>query len=677
VTLFVIALALVIAGGVAALLFSRWEAFSSGCAAAGIVAGGAAGAVYALQILLRGGGGALTVAWNIPYGRFHIAADPLSAFFLVPIFGLSALAAVYGREYLRTDRATKREVLTTPRSTRTYRLGFTWLAFNLLVASMAVVAVARHAVLFLVAWELMSLCAYVLITFEHEREEARRAGWVYWIATHVATAFLIAMFLLLSRQSHSFDFDAIGRGKLPGTGPTALLFALSLVGFGVKIGLVPFHVWLPEAHAAAPSHVSALMSGVLIKMGIYGLLRVLLLLGRPPSWCGPLLMTLGLTSALFGISLALYQRDMKRVLAYSSIENVGLITLGVGTGLWGLTSGKPHVAVLGMTAALLHLWNHTLMKGLLFLGAGSVLHGCHTKDLEQLGGVMKRMPRTATTLVIGAVAIAGLPPLNGFVSEWLLYLGLIHGALASDGATGAVALLSVGLTALVGGLAMLCFVRLVGIALLGEPRSEAAHDAHESPASMTGPLILLAMTCVAAALFPGPLVIASARVVQQILGAGFGSTSVEAPLAGIGLLNAVLWSILLLGATLWLTVIRARPAISDATWGCGYASPSPRMQYTSKSFAELMSERILPKTLRARVSVVAPEGLFPQGGRLSSSFADPLTRDVYEPFFARWGDRFSRLRWLQQGMLHVYLVYILVAALLALAWTSLRTWSGQ
>jgi formate hydrogenlyase subunit 3/multisubunit Na+/H+ antiporter MnhD subunit len=660
VTLLVIALALVTGGGAAALLFSRWARFASACAVAGIVLGGAAGELSAFHVLLGGGGSTMTLGWSIPYGKFHVAIDPLSAFFLVPIFGLSVLAAIYGREYLRPYGATK-----------------TWFAFNLLVASMAVVVVARHVVLFLIAWEVMSLCAYLLITFEHERDEVRRAGWIYWIATHLATAVLTAMFLLLSRQTHSFDFDVIARDRLANAALTTLLFALSVAGFGVKIGLVPFHVWLPEAHAAAPSHVSALMSGVLIKMGIYGLLRMLLLLGRPASWWGPLLMSVGLTGALLGISLALYQRDMKRVLAYSSIENMGLITLGVGTGLWGLTSGRPHVAVLGMSGALLHVWNHTLMKGLMFLGAGSILHRCHTKDLEQLGGVMKRMPRTATTMVIGAVAIAGLPPLNGFVGEWLLYLGLIHGALASGGAAGALVLMSVGLVALVGGLAMLCFVRLVGIALLGEPRSQAAHDARESPASMTGPLILLATSCVGVAFFPRAPMIASARVVAQVLGTGGGPLSVDAPLADIGLVNAVLWAMILVGAVSWRAVIRARSVTTDTTWGCGYPSPSPRMQYTSSSFAESMSEALLPKWLRARVSVVAPATFFPQAGSLASERTDPLTRGVYEPFLTRWGSRFARLRWLQQGLLHVYLVYILVAALLALAWTSLRTWSGR
>ncbi|WP_394842308.1 oxidoreductase [Pendulispora brunnea] len=657
--LLVIALAFILGGGAAALLASHRAGASSACAVLGILAGGIVGEVHAWKVLLHGETSTLTMAWSVPYGRFHIGVDPLSAFFLVPIFGLSVVTAIYGREYLRNGRG---------RSIGGAR--FAWPAFNLLVASMVLVVVARHALLFLFAWEAMSLSAYVLVTLEHHESEVRRAGWVYLIATHIGTACLVALFLLLGKSVQGFDL-------VPGTHPTAsaLLFGLAVVGFGVKAGFVPFHVWLPEAHAAAPSHVSALMSGVMIKMGFYGLLRMVLVLGPPSAWWGPVLMIIGFLGALLGISLAFYQRDLKRVLAYSSVENMGLITLGMGTGLWGLTSGRPHVAVLGVSSALLHVWNHTLMKGLMFLGAGSILHGCHTKDLEQLGGLMKRMPKTSIAMVVGAMAMAGLPPLNGFVSEWLLYLGLIEGAVTSRGASGVAGLLSVGLVALVGGLAMICFVRLIGIALLGQPRSAHAQDAHESAASMTVPLLLLALTCIGVGLGPRIVVQAGASVVGQLLGGP--SMLGETPLAGLGLANGALWLALLVGAALGWWVTRRRSIGADATWGCGYAAPSSRMQYTSRSFAELMGEHLLPKMLRARVSVETHAALFPESGKLASQCDDPLTRGVYEPFLARWGDRFARLRWLQQGHLHVYLVYILIATLLALAWISLLTWSGR
>jgi hydrogenase-4 component B len=259
---------------------------------------------------------------------------------------------------------------------------------------MAVVVVARSAILFLMAWEVMTLASYLLVTFEHEEAEVRRAGFVYLLAAHAGVACLILLFLLLGRNAGSLDFAAFHAATPAATPLAAVLFALAAVGFGIKAGVVPLHVWLPEAHAAAPSHVSALMSGVLIKVGLYAFLRTLTFL-PPAAWWGPLLMGVGIAGALLGISVAVYQRDLKRVLAYSSIENVGIVLLGIGVGYWGLTRGEPRVAALGMAGGLLHLWNHALMKGLMFFSAGSVVHGTGTKDIERLGGLMKTMPQPA------------------------------------------------------------------------------------------------------------------------------------------------------------------------------------------------------------------------------------------------------------------------------------------
>jgi formate hydrogenlyase subunit 3/multisubunit Na+/H+ antiporter MnhD subunit len=542
--------------------------------------------------------------------------------------------------------------------------------FNLLVASMIGVVVARHGLLFLFAWEMMTLASYALVVFEYEDASVQRAGWVYLIAAHVGVACLFAMFLLLGRASGSLAFAALAAPTAP-----VLVFLLALVGFGVKAGVVPFHVWLPEAHAAAPSHVSALMSGVLIKMGIYGLLRVLTLLPFA-GWWGPTLMWLGLVGALLGISLALYQRDLKRVLAYSSIENIGLVLLGVGVGLWAESHGYARVAALGFAGGLLHVWNHVLMKGLMFLSAGSVLHGAGGKDLERLGGLMKRMPVTGALMVLGATAIAGLPPLNGFVGEWLMYLGLIQGGVQADRAHNISMLLAVGLVALVGGLAVLCFVRLVGVVLLGAPRSEAAAHAHESSPWMTAPMFLLAAASLTVALAPQRFIAALAPVVAQL--AGPATVAALTPVAestrviGAGALGVLLASGA--AALIFRLLTRRRATRDDQTWGCGYALPTARMQYTGRSFSELLAERLLPPPLRARVVARAPEAIFPRHGELSTETVDPFTRGVYQPFLARWADRFVRLRWLQQGVLHIYILYILVVLVLALGWMSVRGW---
>jgi len=662
VTLLVVSLATLAGGGLLALMGWRSARLASAIGAFAAVVGCAVGEVYALRTLATGDGGSLSLRWEVPYGRLRIEADALSAFFLVVIFGLGAVAAVYGAGYLGASR-------------RKRTLGPAWLAFDLLLASMALVVVSRQAVLFLVAWEVMSLSAFVCVTLDREEAEVARAGWVYLIASHVGAAALVAFFLVLGRQAHDFDFDAL-RAASPAPLVSALLMVLALVGFGIKAGFVPLHVWLPEAHAAAPSHVSAVMSGVLIKVGLYGVLRMVLLL-HTPAWTGPLLAAIGLVGAVVGITLASYQRDMKRVLAYSSIENMGLITLGFGVAFWGWNAGHPRIAALALAGALLHVWNHTLMKGLMFLSAGSVLHGTGTRDLERLGGVMQRMPRTGSLMLLGALAIAGLPPMNGFVSEWLLYLALMHAGIASAGATAVLALIAVGVVSLVGALAGLAFVRLVGTALLGQPRSDHASRAHESPGLMLIPMAVLAATSVAIGLFPRSFVGALPAVADELLGGRGTLSAASAPLGSLGGVDAAIWLLVAAGGAAAVLVTRGKRSAAGPTWGCGYASPTARMQYTARAFSELLSERLIPRSLRPRVSAPRPLGLFPAPASFGADCRDPATRGFYEPFLERWGDRFSRLRWMQQGMLHVYLVYVLVAVVVGLAWSSVSSWVGR
>jgi formate hydrogenlyase subunit 3/multisubunit Na+/H+ antiporter MnhD subunit len=547
--------------------------------------------------------------------------------------------------------------------------------FNLMLASMVLVLLARGAVILLVAWEIMTLASYLLVTFEHEEAEVRRAGWVYLIAGHIGVAFLVAFFLVLGRQAAGLGFTELAASHAGGAFGVLVLL-LAIVGFGVKAGIVPLHVWLPEAHAAAPSHVSALMSGVLIKLGLYGILRALTFLA-PARWPGPLLLAIGVMGGLLGISLALYQRDMKRVLAYSSIENVGVMLIGIGLGIWATRTGHPYVAALGVCGGLLHVWNHSLMKGLMFLGAGSVLHGAGSKDLERLGGLLRRMPGTGTSMIVGAVAITSLPPLNGFASEWLVYLGLLGGGLELGSGPGLVLFLVTAVLATMGVLATLCFVRLVGVCLLGQPRSKPAADAHESPFGIVAPLALLVLACAAMALFARHLVPMLGRVAEEVLGTPLDVAPAASRLGGIATISVAVWIAIGAGAALLAVLLRGRRAADD-TWGCGYVAPTARMQYTGRSFAEIMAEHLLPPMFRARVAVKAPRGIFAEPTRISSDSTDPVTRSVSEPFLGTWAKRFARLRWVQQGSLHIYLVYILAAVTSALAWTSLRRlWGSQ
>jgi hydrogenase-4 component B len=665
----VLAALLVLAlSGTTALLLSKWPRAATATGAGGAVLGCLMGLVPALSILLGASPELLDLPWDATHGAFVVAVDALSAYFLPPVFGLSALAAVYGGNYLLGYRHER-------------SLGPPWFFFNFFVAGMAAVVIARTALLFLMAWEVMSIAAYCLVTFEHERADVRKAGWVYLVATHLGVAFLFLAFVLLGRNAGGLQFEAFEKMPPLAARSAGLIFMLAVVGFGAKAGFVPFHVWLPEAHPAAPSHVSALMSGVMIKMGLYGLLRVLTFVGQPALWWGPMLGGLGLLTGLVGIALALQQRDVKRVLAYSSIENMGLIALALGIGLWGWASHLPLVAAMGFTAGLLHAWNHALMKGLMFFAAGSVLHATHSKDMEQLGGLMKRMPWTGGSMLAGAVAIAALPPLNGFVSEWLMYLGLLECGFATSGGRSLPAFFGVGLLALIGSLAAVAFVRLTGIVLLGSPRSEAAQHAHESSPWMLGPMAILVFLCVTAAIFPQTVTGWMSGALDQVLGGeadGLGRPphGELAPLAVVGYVNAGVLIAIAAGMFGFLAWSRRGVLSQAATWGCGYLRPTVRMQYTGGSFAEMIAEQLLPHFLRPHTARRAPRGLFPAASDFRSDCPDPVSEKVYEPFFRRTAERFSRLRILQQGKLHVYLLYILLVVVTALAWVSLRTWWG-
>lgn len=664
--LLLIAVALILCGGVFSLLLSRSPMWATRIGVGAVVAGCLLGLWPAVAGLLGGVPEGFRLPWPVPNGEIYVRLDSLSCFFLIPIFALSVLAAVYGGTYMLAYRGRK-------------SLGAHWFLFNIFVAGMVLVVVARQALFFLVVWEMMSLAAFFLVTLEHEKQDVRVAGWMYLIAAHVGVAFLFGLFLVLGRHAGSFDFDRFMAAAPLAPSTAVVVFILGLVGFGTKAGLVPFHIWLPEAHPAAPSHVSALMSGVMIKVGIYGLLRTLMFMGAPAPWWGPVLVAIGILGAVLGISMALFQRDIKRVLAYSSIENIGLIVLSFGIAFWGLTTGCYWVAYMGMAGGFLHIWNHSMMKGLMFLAAGSILHGTGTRDIEKLGGLMQRMPRTGALMMLGAVAIAALPPLNGFVSEWLIYLAMVNGGLQFQGISGVALLLLVGILALVGGLALICFVRLTGMALLGEPRSPQAAGVHESSRWMTVPMGILAGCCVMAALFPQVLLRAFSQAVQTTFAVPApvfmaATDTARSPLAILGVVNGVIWLSLGVIALLLLIALKRGRVAADATWGCGYVAPTAKMQYTGKSFSEIIVTRVLPRPFLPKTREEAPEGLFPGKGAMTTSYPDTLRRIFYQPSFDWLVGHFTRLRWLQKGQIQFYMMYFVVALVAAFAWFVLRRW---
>ena len=608
-----------------------------------------AGALRALAAPRAGPG--IDLPWAVPGGAFRVRVDALAAMFLLQIFLVAALGAVFGLGYWSQHDH--------PESGRKLRL-----FYGAVTAGMALVVAAGNAVLFLAGWELMALAAFVLVTTSDEDLETREVGYVYLVATRLGTLCLFGMFALL----------AIARGDLGLAGPVAArgplvaaVFVLGLVGFGLKAGLMPLHVWLPGAHASAPSHVSALMSGVLIKVGIYGLVRLTSLFPAPPLWWGALVLGLGVASGVLGVAFAIGQHDLKRLLAYHSVENIGIIYIGLGLALVGRSVHRPELVALGVAGSLLHVWNHGLFKALLFLAAGSVVHATGTRAIDRLGGLWKRMPRTGLAFLIGAVAICGLPPLNGFISELFIYLGLLR-ATTFDGpgilwiASG----LSTAALALIGALALACFVKVFGAVFLGQPRSSLTEKAREAGASMTGPMAVLALACAFIGL-GSPLVApaldraAAAWAPEQAL----THAAALAPLRIVSALGAAL-VVVLLAAGGWLALRTRRPSWAG-TWDCGYAAPSVRMQYTSSSFAQLLVG-MFAWALRPRIHRPAPRRLFPAPEAFSSHVPDTVLDQVLVPAGHAVGHGLRWFRWVQRGSVHAYLVYILATLVGLLVW---------
>ncbi len=650
-------LSLLVLGGLGALLIGRMSSRSAVRLGMGTaVAGCLVGLIVTLTALVARADVVWTMPWRMPYGSLHIGVDSLSAFFLIPMFLLGGLGAIYSVGYFGSwdDR----------------NPGRFWPGYHALVAGMTLVMLARNGFLFLVAWEIMSVASFFLVIYEDEAEETRWAGWVYLIAAHVGVALLMALFALLGRGHGSLDFSLMSAPA----GAAGGFFLLALAGFGTKAGVFPLHVWLPEAHPAAPSPVSALMSGIMIKTGIYGFLRAVLLLGATPIWCAWVLLGLGAVTTLVGILFALAQQDIKRLLAYSSMENIGIIVLGLGLGMLGLHHQSPLVAALGFTGALLHVWNHAVFKSLLFMGAGAVVRATGTRVLNELGGLLKRMPRTGAAFLVGAAAICALPPLNGFVGEFLIYVSafkMLFGQPASA-VWGVVIWVTL---ALAGGLAAACFAQLFGIAFLGEPRTQTASEACEAGAWLRWPLYILAALCLLLGVGAGAVVVLARPVVVQMMGvAGVEGVGVLEwpvrtllPLTLLALLVALLVVIAIWAVVRRRLMARAPAVRTSPTWDCGYAAPAATMQYTSTSFAQPLTKGAA-LFLRPETRAQLPQDVFPISATFSSTTPDWAQKKLYRPIFEKAARQLGRLHWIQQGRVQWYVFYVVAALTALLIW---------
>jgi hydrogenase-4 component B len=626
-------------GLLAIVLPGRATAFLS------VVAGAVVG-VAGISVLFGAPSSELLASWAVPGGSLHLEIDPLTAFFLVPIGVLGALGAVYATRYWADADH--------PGNHRLVRG-----AYGVLAASLCFVVLARNGVAFLAAWEVMAIAAFILVATEHGRAEVRESAYIYLVATHLSALGLWVFFSRIQASTGVFGF-----ARLPADAATTATLLLGLAAFGIKAGFMPLHAWLPGAHASAPTHVSALMSGVLLKMGIYGIVRMSSLAPEAPSGFGAIVMLVGAVSAVGGVAFALGQHDIKRLLAYHSVENIGIILLGVGLALLGRSMGHPEWVVLGIAGGLLHVWNHAFFKGLLFFAGGAVIHATGTRTIDRLGGLRKRMPWTASLFLVGAVAITGLPPLNGFVSEFLIYLGLFRAATPGGSIPVAIA---APVLALVGALAVACFVKVGGAVFLGEPRTEEAARAHEAPAAMIAPMLVLALICAFIGLLPPILAPALDRVA-----AGFapGMASRLDPLASLAPLGVVSFAgLALLGACALLLRYSPWPiaaAPRAGTWDCGYAAPTPRIQYTASSFADSLVG-LFSGLLRPKVHAPVLTGVHPGPSRFDVHVDDTVLELAARPAFRGWAALLARFRMLQGGQVQSYVFYVAIVALVLLA----------
>ena len=657
--IFIIGLLIIILGWIPAMIFFRAPRKINITGAFNVTAGSLLVLFSALKGISGNLHGIYTAPLELIIGSISFTLNPLASFFLIVISVVSILSSLFAPKYLQHYRSG-------PAALKAH-----WLFYSVLTASMMGVVSSQNAVFFLISWELMSLSSFFLVAFQNSKKEVRTSAWIYLVFTHIGTAFLLVMFTLLASSSGSFDFESFrnNSGHISRVSGS-VIFIFAVIGFGTKAGLVPAHVWLPKAHPAAPSHVSALMSGVMIKTPLYGIIMVTSFIGTPPAWWGWLLLSLGLISGVFGVLMATTQHNLKRLLAYSSVENIGIITMGLGIGIIGISTGNSLLAGLGFAGGLMHVLNHSLFKSLLFLGAGSVQYATDSLEINSMGGLIKRMPVTGITFLIGAAAIAGLPPFNGFISEFIIYFGAFKHLLTTPLQNAIFSIIVIGGLSLIGGLAIYCFTKVISVAFLGEPRSPAASKAAESGPGMLMPMIVFATLCTLIGLFPQPVLIFFRSAVSQAGGplAGEVQSALTGPLNNIQIIILITTGMVVLLAITRQILTAGREKTKAETWGCGYSDVNTKMQYTSSSFVQPLTSFINPVFKTKSPDVVTKE-IFPRRRQFHTEISDVFMKKLFKPVYRSLSKYLSKLSIIQHGNVHIYVLYIIVALLGVLIWS--------
>ncbi|MBI1424750.1 MAG: hydrogenase 4 subunit B [Gammaproteobacteria bacterium] len=621
---------------------------------------GIAAAAAGMLTLIQHGVYTAELPLGLPWLPWQVRLDALSGFFLLLIGVVSTAVGIYGIGYMRGYEHGREPLPVLG--------GFA----GLFLTGMLLVVLADDAFLFMVAWELMSLSSYFLVAYHHEHAANRRAAFLYLLMAHIGGLAILLGFGVMASFGDGFAFDAM-RDALLSPAWASVAFALAFLGFGMKAGLVPLHAWLPEAHPVAPSHISALMSGVMLKVAVYGFIRVVFdLLGEFHWQWGVIVLVFGSISALMGVLYALMQTDLKRVLAYSSVENVGIIFIALGLALLFFSGDHQVIGIVALVAALYHAINHALFKSLLFLGAGAVLHAANEQDLEKMGGLLRRMPWTGFFFLIGCLSIAALPPFNGFVSEWLTFQAALQSWHLESGVLRSIVPIAAAILALTGALGAACFVRVYGVGFLGQARSRHVRRARQVPLSMRIGQGLLGVLCLFLGVLPTTFITLLNAVPQELFGYGLANATAHgwmwltpvsaktasygAPLVAISLAVALGLGLYLLGRTIW------RVKRCD-TWDCGFAPPTPNMQYTATGFAQPI-RRVFGLLFRIEQRVESQKD-----GRLRYrlAIADRAWGLFYQPVARIVENAARRVVKLQSGNVRVYLGWSL-ATLVVLLW---------